>query len=83
MAQGELEVTHEVLEKAAQLLPDSQRINEEVQRSRHERALLSTCSTLIEEKSFANAKEILDELAKVSSNINLLRMAASLLERGG
>lgn len=78
VARGEFQMAHETLEKAAETIPESSRIKEELDRSRLDRDLMSKCRGLVEKEKFGEASDLLSGAIQGSTNLALLCLAAGV-----
>jgi tetratricopeptide (TPR) repeat protein len=76
MALGNFEDAYKCLETAVNELPNSDRLNEELESATEQRELLTTVNTLLDNREYQEARDTLKPLVKTSDNVSLWLAAA-------
>lgn len=76
MALGNFEDAFKCLETAVRELPESERLNEELQSAAEQKELLATVNTLLSKGEYQEARDTLKPLVKTSDNVSLWLAAA-------
>ncbi|VEU39669.1 unnamed protein product [Pseudo-nitzschia multistriata] len=71
MALGSFDDAYRCLESALKELPESERLNEELENAKEEKKLITQVNELIEAKDYQKAHDILHNIVKVSDNVAL------------